>query len=134
MVICFTYQQQKKQGPVVNCYNKWEEAFRIYAAIYSKANPHRAIEIMQYLDDIKGAAKDNTWESVYEYDLTFRDIMSVFPNCNWGIIHSTLWTKTMKPKPSQASSLVGDQNVGSVCKHNKKNHLETVLEVQSWAM
>lgn len=94
----------EKQGPVINCYEKWEEAFRIYVAIFSKANPLRAIQILQYSDDIKKAAKDNTWESVYDYDIPFRDTMDTFPRRNWGIIHSTMWQK-MKLKLNQFGSL-----------------------------
>ena len=29
----------------INSFEKWEEAFRIYASIFTKANPHRTIEI-----------------------------------------------------------------------------------------
>ena len=47
----------------INCYEKWEEAFRMYAGIFSKAHPHRAIEIWQHVENIKDAADENTWES-----------------------------------------------------------------------
>ena len=76
----------KETSIAINCYDRCEEAFRIYAGIYTKANPEHAVEIFQYIDDIKGAAQDNTWESVYEYDMIFRDIMDTFPMRNWGII------------------------------------------------
>ena len=35
---------------------KWEQAFRVYAAIYSKANPHRSSEIWQYMYTINTVA------------------------------------------------------------------------------
>ena len=40
----------------VNGIKKWEQAFRIYAAIYSQANPLRAAEIWQYVYIINTAA------------------------------------------------------------------------------
>ena len=39
----------------VNSLQKWDQAFRIYAAVYSKANPHRAHEIWQYVHVITTA-------------------------------------------------------------------------------
>ena len=36
--------------------HKWEQAFRIYAAIYCKAKPHRASEIWQYIYVINSVA------------------------------------------------------------------------------
>ena len=47
----------------INNFEKWEEAFRIYASIYTKANPHRTIEIFQHIDNIKGATADFTSNS-----------------------------------------------------------------------
>ena len=58
----------KREHNKINCYEKWETAFWIYAGIFSKANPHRAIEIWQHVDNIKDAADEYTWDSVYRYD------------------------------------------------------------------
>ena len=83
--------------------------FRIYAAIYSKANPNRAIEILQHIENIKDAAVKNTWSSVYEYNKIFRNVMETFPGRNWAII-TDVWIKVMEAKtpfntPSQSSSM-----------------------------
>ena len=51
---------------------RWEQAFRIYAAIYSKANPQRSAEIWQYIHVINSAAASYAWENVAYYDFTFR--------------------------------------------------------------
>ena len=63
----------------INSIHKWEHAFRIYAAIYSKANPHRAAEIWQYVDVIHLAAAAYSWENVSMYDNTFCRLMSQYP-------------------------------------------------------
>ena len=57
----------------------WEQTFRIYAAIYSKANPHRSSEIWQYIYIINTAASSYVWENVAYYDFTFRQLMSERP-------------------------------------------------------
>ena len=54
----------------------WEQAFRVYAAIYSKAQPSRASEIWQYIYVINIAASSYSWDNVAFYDYTFRQLMS----------------------------------------------------------
>ena len=54
----------------------WEQAFRVYAAIYSKAQPSRASEIWQYIYAINLAAASYAWDNVAFYDFTFRQLMS----------------------------------------------------------
>ena len=40
----------------------WDQAFRIYAAIFCKANPTRSAEIWQYIHVINTAAASYAWE------------------------------------------------------------------------
>ena len=47
---------------------RWEQAFRVYAAVYSQANPDRAAEIWQYVHVINTAAQSYTRENVSFYD------------------------------------------------------------------
>ena len=42
----------------------WEQVFRVDAAIYNHANPHRSAEICQYVFVINSAASTYTWENV----------------------------------------------------------------------
>ena len=75
---------------------KWEQAFRIYAAIYSAANPHRSAEIWQYIYVINSAAATYIWENVASYDYTFRQLMSTYPDRNWGKVYLQMWNLTMR--------------------------------------
>ena len=59
---------------------RWEQAFRIYAAIYSEANPSRAAEIWQYVHVINLAASTYVWDNVATYDTTFRHLMASNPH------------------------------------------------------
>ena len=54
-----------------------EQAFRVYTAIYSAANPHRAAEIWQYIHIINTAAASYILENVSSYDYTFRQLMAL---------------------------------------------------------
>ena len=63
----------------VNTLKKWDQAFRVFAAIYSQANPDRAGEIWQYIYVIHTAAASNPWENVSFYDITFRELMASKP-------------------------------------------------------
>ena len=70
---------------------KWEQAFRVYAVIYSQANPGRAAEIWQYVFTINSVASTYTWENVAEYDYSFRQMMSKNPRRSWSKIYTQMW-------------------------------------------
>ena len=63
----------------INSVRKWDQAFRVYAAIYTHANPSRASEIWQYVYVIHTAAVSNAWDNVYYYDINFRELMASKP-------------------------------------------------------
>ena len=67
-----TYLAPPEREFKINNVRKWEQAFRVYVTIYSKANPHRAAEIWQYVYVINTAASSYVWENVAFYDFTFR--------------------------------------------------------------
>ena len=75
---------------------KWEQAFRIYAAIYSQANPARSAEIWQYVHVINTAAGSYTWENVSNYDYTFRQLMAQYPQCSWAKLNLQMWSISMR--------------------------------------
>ena len=94
-----------KEGKITNV-RRWEQAFRVYATIYSKAQPHRAAEIWQYVYVINTAASSYTWENVSFYNYTFRQMMSVNPQRNWSKIFNQMWNLTMRD-PIQRNSQHG---------------------------
>ena len=47
----------------INSVRHWEQAFRVYAAIYSKANPHCTSEIWEYVYVINKAASSFAWDN-----------------------------------------------------------------------
>ena len=75
---------------------KWEQAFRVYAAIYSKANPSQASKIWQYVHIINSAASSFQWSNVAEYDYTFRQLMSEYPQRSWAKTYLQGWNIIMR--------------------------------------
>ena len=73
----------------------WEQAFRVYAAVYSQANPMRAAEIWQYVYTINTAARSYQWENVANYDVTFRHLMAQYPTRSWAKIYNQMWNLAM---------------------------------------
>ena len=79
----------------INSVRRWEQAFRVYAAIYSSANPTRSSEIWQYVFVINKAASSFTWENVYFYDITFRHLMEKNPSRSWAKTYTQMWNLAM---------------------------------------
>ena len=75
----------------INNIKKWDQAFRVFAAIYTQANPQRSSEIWQYIYVIHTAAAANSWESVACYDQIFRQLMASKPWRNWGKTYNQGW-------------------------------------------
>ena len=86
---------KETQGKI-NSVRQWEQCFRVYAAIYSEANPTRASEIWQYVEIINQAASTFTWENVALYDFHFRKHMAKYPGRSWAKIHNQMWNLDLK--------------------------------------
>ena len=90
-----TYLATPEAETKINSVRRWEQAFRVYSAIYSKANPERSHEIWQYIHVINTAAASYVWENVQYYDVTFRQLMHSKPKRSWAKIYSQLWNLAM---------------------------------------
>ena len=75
----------------INSIRKWDSAFRVYATIFTEANPHRASELLQYVQVIHLAAANNPWENVSYYDFTFRQLMATKPWRSWAKTYTQGW-------------------------------------------
>ena len=98
----------KERENNINGIHKWDQAFRVYAAIYARANPERAVEIWQYIETIHTAANTFSWESVANYDYTFRQLMAEYPNRNWAKIYSQTWNLNLCSNQGKVSSHSGN--------------------------
>ena len=92
---CAFFVPATSENKITNV-RKWEQAFRIYAAIYSQANPSRAPEIWQYVHIINVAAGAYLWDNVSNYDVTFRHLMAQNPLRSWSKIYNQMWNISMR--------------------------------------
>ena len=80
----------------INSVRKWDQAFRIYATIYTQANPHRASEIWQYIHVIHTAASTYNWDNVAYYDFTFWQLMAAKPWRSWAKTYTQGWNLALR--------------------------------------
>ena len=95
---------------------RWDDAFRVYTAVFSQANPSRGHELIEYLHQIHQAASSFVWDNVMYYDYCFRQNQGKFPQRNWSICNTHLWSMSMRdhlpPKPHQVSGQAGHGSRG----------------------
>ena len=99
----------EKEGKISNV-RKWEQAFRVYAAIYSRANPHRSAEIWQYVFVINSAATAYQWDNVANYDYTFRQLMAANPQRSWARTYTQFWSLSMREPINRGNNGYSNQN------------------------
>ena len=80
----------------INGIRKWEQAFCIYAAVYTNAHQERASEIWQYVDTINSAALSYQWDNVALCDFTFRQLMAEKLWRSWAKTYTQGWNLALK--------------------------------------
>ena len=93
-----------KSRKIINI-KKWDQAFRVYAAIYINANPERASEIWQFVYVIHTDAAANHWENAYYYDVNFRELMASKPWRSWGKTYTQGWNMAFNNANSSSVGL-----------------------------
>ena len=76
----------------------------MYTSTYCVANPNRSKEVWQYIDDINTASSSFLWENVYNYDITFRDLMEFNPQRSLVVTYNKMWNLGMKDSSSNKPS------------------------------
>ena len=94
----YIFPETGNKDAKINNVRRWEQAFRVYSAIYSEANPTRAAEIWQYVHVINTAATSYAWENVAFYDVTFRQLMDKKPHRSWAKIYTQMWNLSLTDK------------------------------------
>ena len=79
----------------IDCFKKWEQAFRVYASIYCQANPLRSPEILSYIHVINMGAVSFAWDNVAHYDFSFRHYMERYPQRSWAQTNLQFWSLSM---------------------------------------
>ena len=89
---------------------RWEQAFRVFAAIYCRAFPQRSVEIWQYVYCINTAASSYHWDNVAYYDYTFRQLMAYKPHRSWAKTYLQGWNLAMRDPLNKQNSSSGGAN------------------------
>ena len=102
----------------INSFARWEQAFRVYSNVYTRGNPHRAAELIEYNFIIHSAALNYIWDNVYQYDCDFRRHMSRHPQRSWNLILQQAWSFRLmdKYKGGDNNSRQGGSNGGNMQK------------------
>ena len=90
-----TFLVPAKRVSRINCYRRWEQAFRIFATIYCSKNPGRSREVWQYISVINSASLAFSWDNVYNYDIVFRQLMEFNPSRSWAVTYNQMWNLSM---------------------------------------
>ena len=81
---------------VINSYQKWEQAFRVFAHIYTSKFPQKASELMQYSHVIHSSSMSYPWENVYAYDHDFCYHIGENPGRSWAVTLQQAWNLCMR--------------------------------------
>ena len=124
-----------KDSVKISGVKKWEQAFRIYAAIYCQKNPERSVEILQYVDIINQAATKFSWEKVAKYDFIFRHLMDKKPTRSWAKTYTQGWTLELTGgdnKQQQSFNKRGSSSYNSYSSNTNGNGQTSSTFGKSW--
>ena len=99
-----TYYVPVSESTEINSFNKWEQAFRVYANIYVKFNPHRSAELIEYNHVIHTISLSYPWENVYLYDKDFRIHIAKHPERSWSIILQQAWSLRLRERTNHLAA------------------------------
>ena len=122
-----TYWAPVTESLSINGFSRWEQAFRIFSDIYTRAYPQKSTELIQYNHIIHSIAGTYVWENVYSYDKEFRLHLSKHPDRNWGVILQQAWSMKLKDRLNYAGSNQNQQFSSTVLPqsgHKGKNFAE----------
>ena len=112
-----------RETSAINSFAKWEQAFRVFSNIFTRAFPHKATELIQYNYVIFTATNTYYWDEVYTYDREFRMHISNFPHRSWAVILQQAWSMYLKNKISESRGNVSaNGNTGGHGGHGNQPH------------
>ena len=100
-----------RENSTISSFFKWEQAFRVFANVYTESYPGKAGELIQYNHVIQTATQTFSWDNVYRYDREFRIHMSKHHlTRSWAIILQQAWSMFLKDKVGQGGTPDGKAN------------------------
>ena len=111
-----TYWSPVSEAVTISNFFKWEQAFRVFANIYTKSHPHRSSELIEYNHIIHNISTAYVWDNVYTYDKDFRIHMGKNPSWSWAIILQQAWAMRLRDRINR------DMHNGNSFSHNNKHN------------
>ena len=87
-----------QETTAINSYIRWEQAFRVFSDIFTRAYPQKSGELIQCNHIIHTISHTYIWDNVYRYDKDFRLHISQYPQRSWDIILQQAWAMRLKDK------------------------------------
>ena len=114
---------ERQSVNVINSYQKWELAFRVFSDVFTRKFPSKAIELIQYNHVIYTIAQTYPWDNVYSYDKAFREHMAKHPLRSWSIILQAAWNMKLNIRghSSTGGNPANQGNGGSGNSGNDRN-------------
>ena len=106
---------QTAKPPTVDSIEEWTSAFMVYMSVYLEVHGSRAIEMLKYMDIIRGAAQQFGGKNWIIYDEQFRIKQARYPTKSWATIDSELWLRVLAVpnphsfRPSRSQFEIGSQ-------------------------
>ena len=93
-----TYWVPVAETVVINNFSKWEQAFRIFSNVYTRAHPQKSTELIQYNHVIHSIASQYIWDNVYNYNKEFRLHIAKHPERSWSVILQQAWSMRFRDR------------------------------------
>ena len=93
-----TYWSPVGDAITINTFARWEQAFRVYANIYTRKFPQKSGDLIEYNHIIHSIAQTYVWENVYAYDKDFRMHIARHPERSWAVILQQAWSMNLRDR------------------------------------
>ena len=105
----------------ISSFSKWEQAFRVFSNIFTRAHQSKASELIQYNHIIHTAANTFIWENIYMYDKEFHMHISHFPQRSWSLILQQAWSMYLKDRIQYSHTAISNTNPGNPSNGFRRN-------------
>ena len=116
-----TFWSPVSETVTINCFSRWEQAFRIFMNIYTRAHPKKSSELIQYNHIIHSISLVYIWDNVYSYDKEFRLHLSKYPEWNWSVIMQQAWSMKLRDRLPKNIDYVHNSHQGASRGNNYQN-------------
>ena len=98
---------QAKSSSKIDGWVTWNKALRIFTEIYCMKYPNKCMQLLQYSSILNNMSSRFPFDQVYRYDEEFRADLDWYPNKEWSIIDTQLWSMALhgvNTLPNQGNS------------------------------